>query len=207
MEEIDLIVLVADMDAYWAIRTLLEKRHRSLGIRRDIQFEIVRHPQRDSGVLLHAHEFLRQYLNRAEHALVILDREGSGRDQCLAEDLEREIEDRLVRNGWPSDRVAAIVLDPELEVWVWTRSPHVARVIGLNVDALQAVLDSEPARPDGKPQHPKEALEKALRRSGRPFSARIFQELAENVSLRASERAFDKFKYTLQGWFPPEREG
>jgi len=204
MVNLDLIVLVADTDTYWAIRTLLEKRAHSLGIRPNIRFEIVRHPQRDPGVFLHAQDFLRQYRGRAEHALVIFDREGSGQEQRSAEELELDVEDRLSANGWPAENVAAIVLDPELEVWVWSKSPHVARIIGLDWSTLREILDQIPTDYRGKPERPKEALKKALRKSGRPFSASIFQELAEVVSLNASERAFDKFKNRLRAWFPPE---
>ncbi len=199
---LDLVVLVADADAEWTVRTLIGERYRALGIRPGIRFEVVRHPQRDSGVYLHSHDFLRGYLRRAKHAIVMLDREGSGREQLSAEEMELDIESRLARNGWDQESAVAIVLDPELEVWVWSPSPHVAEVIGIERVALQEILDRTPTDRRGKPERPKETLQKALRRSGRPFSARIFQELAGKVSLQSNERSFDKLKSTLQKWFP-----
>ena len=205
--DLDLIILVADADAEWTLRTLLEKRTASLGIR-PIRFEVRRHPRRDSGVFREAPDFLRLYLRRAQHALVLLDREGSGSEHRLsAQEMEDDLERRLQRNGWSDpagrSRVAAIVLDPELEVWVWSRSPHVPRVLGVTQEVLEEVLEDFPTSQGGKPQRPKEAMLAVLRRSGRPPSARIFQELAERVSLRARERAFDKLRTTLQAWFPP----
>jgi len=207
-EMLDLIVLVADTDMEWTMRTLLEKRTDSLGVR-PLRFEVRRHHGRDPGVFREAHNFLRFYLRRAQYALVLLDREGCGQERRLsAQEIETELENRLRQNGWTDaegqPRAAAIALDPELEVWVWSRSPHVAQALGLPQAELQQVLENVPATPEGKPQRPKEAMLTALHRSGRPRSARIFQELAERVSLLAHERAFDKLRSTLQTWFAPE---
>ena len=200
---LDLVVLVADADAEWTIRTLIGERYHALGIRPDIRFEVVRHPQRDSGVYLYSPDFLRGYLRKSKHAIVMLDREGSGSERLSAEEMEQDIESRLARNGWGQGSAVAIVLDPELEVWVWSQSPHVAEVIGIERAALQEILNRVPVdQQRGKPERPKETLQKALRRSGRPFSARIFQELAGKVSLRGNERSFDKLRNTLQRWFP-----
>jgi hypothetical protein len=85
-------------------------------------------------------------------------------------------------------------------LWSRTQTP----VLGLSQDALTEVLAGFPTTESGKPQRPKEALRSALRRSGRPHSARIFQELAERVSLQVHERAFDKLRQALQTWFPLE---
>lgn len=207
-EMLDLIVLVADTDMEWTMRTLLEKRTDSLSIR-PLRFEVRRHHGRDPGVFREAHNFLRFYLHRARYALVLLDREGCGQERRFsAQEIETELENRLRQNGWTDAegrlRAAAIALDPELEVWVWSRSPHVAQALGLSQAELEQILENVPATPEGKPQRPKEAMLTALHRSGRPWSARIFQELAERVSLLAHERAFDKLRDTLQTWFAPE---
>ena len=207
-EMLDLIVLVADTDMEWTMRTLLEKRTDSLSIR-PLRFEVRRHHGRDPGVFREAHNFLRFYLRRARYALVLLDREGCGQEHRLsAQEIETELENRLRQNGWTDaegqPRAAAIALDPELEVWVWSRSPHVAQALGLPQAELRQILENVPATPEDKPQRPKEAMLTALHRSGRPWSARIFQELAERVSLQAHERAFDKLHDTLQSWFAVE---
>jgi hypothetical protein len=54
--------------------------------------------------------------------------------------MENDLEARLSQSGWPSGCCAAIVIDPELELWVWSRSPHVPAVLGLSEDSLQQVL-------------------------------------------------------------------
>ncbi len=197
---VELVVMVADADAEWAIRTLLTQRHAALDIR-PIQHEVQRYPGRDAGVYRDAQDFLRSYTTRAHHALVLLDREGCGKESLPAEALEADLEERLHRNGWDAGRAAAIVLDPELEVWVWSHSPHVASVLGVTKETLHALWQSQPLTAAGKPLRPKEAMQQVLRSSRRPASPRIFQELAERVSLQVQERAFDKFCRTLQGWF------
>ncbi|MEW5959059.1 MAG: hypothetical protein AB1801_15105 [Chloroflexota bacterium] len=205
-ERLDLVALVADADAEWTLRTLLEKRTAALQIR-PLSFKILREIGHDPGVFLNAPFLLRPYVNQTNHALVMLDREGSGREHRFqAQEMETDLENRLQQNGWVdrqgTPRAAAIVLDPELEIWVWSRSPHVATVLSLSQDVLQHVLSGFSIAPNGKPEHPKEALLAALRRGKQPHSARIFQELAERVGLETQERAFIKLRQTLQTWYP-----
>lgn len=198
-DQLDLVVLVADADAEWTLRTLLEKRHDALQIR-VINSVVIRHPGRDAGTFLQAPSTLRTYINKAKHVLVLLDREGSGREQThSATAMETDLERRLQDAGWVD--AVAIVLDPELEVWVWSRSRHLAPTLGLTPDELATILARFPQNAQGKPERPKEAMLAALRQSRRPHSPRIFQELAEKVSLRADERAFQRLRSALQKWF------
>ncbi len=204
--EYDLIVLVADADAEWTIRTLLDTRAPALHIRQ-INSKVIRDPGRDPGVYLRAQDLLQPYLNQAAYALVMLDREGSGREAKMsALAMEQDLENRLQESGWRTPngqpRAAAVVLDPELEVWVWSRSPHVAAALGLDENSLAAVLQQVDRLPNGKPKRPKQAMLTALRAGRKPHSPQVFQELARNVSLQAHERAFDKLRHTLQTWFP-----
>ena len=121
------------------------------------------------------------------------------------EELEALIESQL-SNHW-GDRAAAIVIDPELENWVWTDSPHVAQAIGWRGDiaALRTWLQNQGLLEESraKPTDPKAALETALARMRKPKSSSLFAEIASKVSLRAcTDPAFQKLKTTLQHWFP-----
>jgi len=208
--ELDLVVLVADADTESVIHTLLEKRWAALNIRK-IKFQIIRDTGRDPGVYKQADSILKAFLRSTRHTLVMLDRAGSGQEHKLsAQQMEDDLETRLSQSGWQSDRCAAIVIDPELEVWVWSRSPHVPAVLGMNRDSLQQVLAAFKLSANGKPLDPKSALEVALRQSKRPLSSAIFKELASRVSLdpkNANERAFNKLRLTLQQWFPQNESG
>ena len=199
----DLVILVADKNMEFAVKGLLS-RHISLEFRKVVQ-DIYVHPHSDPGCLLHGHDFLRQFVNQYSHALIMLDRDGCGKENQSREELETEIETCLSKSGW-EDRAAAVVIDPELEIWVWSDSPHVATVLGWTgkQPGLRDWLQSEGYQPDdaAKPDRPKKAVETALRISRKSRSSAIYRQLAEEVSMRRCiDPAFTKFKTTLRKWF------
>ena len=124
----DLVVLAADKNMEFAVKGLIA-RAAALGIR-EILSDVFVHPHHDPGCLLEGHDFLRLYTKSHRHALVILDRGGSGREDLSRESLEQELEGLLSQSGW-ENRAAAIAIDPELEIWVWSGSPHVDAVLGV----------------------------------------------------------------------------
>jgi hypothetical protein len=200
---LDLVVLAADKDIEYALRGVLTRQH-SLGIR-EISVEFLTHPNRDPGCLLTSHEILSTHVRRAAHALVAFDREGCGKDELTPQQLESEVVGRLTSSGW-GDRAAAIVIDPEVEIWVWSDSPEVDAALGWTgrEPALRRWLVNQGFLSAGgaKPQSPKEALESALREVGKPASSAVFLELAQSVSLaRCNDPSFLRLRQTLCGWF------
>ena len=166
----NLVVLVADKDTKQALIGIFS-RHDSLKIQR-VQFDIYVHSNRDPGCYREHSTFLREFIKHYGHALVIFDREGCGDDRREREFLEKQVEDGLAANGWEG-RSAAIVIDPELEIWVWADSPHVANALGWSdLEELkrflrdQKLLDAESI----KPSDPKSAVEAALRKKKIPRS-------------------------------------
>jgi hypothetical protein len=200
----DLALLVADKNIEGAVRGLLT-RPRSLGLR-EISCDVYVHPERDPGCLVRGHDFMKQFAHRYRHGLVLFDREGSGDDEADRPLLERRVEERLAASGW-GDRAAAVVIDPELEIWVWNESSHVERILGWEgrLPSLRTWLREKgwlenDAR---KPVSPKKAVEEALRLAGKPRSSSIYQELARKVSTkRCTDPAFLKLCQTLARWFP-----
>ena len=89
------------------------------------------HPRRDSGCYNESHEFLRPFVRLYRFALVVFNREGSGREMMNRVEIERVVENRLSLSGW-DERSATVVLDPELEIWVWSDSTcqHSSRMAG-----------------------------------------------------------------------------
>jgi hypothetical protein len=202
----ELIVLVADKNMEFAVKGILS-RFNALGIR-EVAPKLHVHPENDPGCLLRGHLFLSLFVNQYAHALILLDREGSGRERSSREALESELEERLNQSGW-GNRAAAIVIDPELEMWVWSDSPHVDSVLGWEgkEPALRSWLQERGYLQEGriKPGRPKEAMEQALRTVRKPRSSAIYQQLARKVSLeRCTDSSFVKLKTILQGWFPSE---
>ena len=199
----DLIVLAADRSMQGALEEVL-KRHHSLGIR-EISYKVIQQPNYDSGVLQSGHRLLQSQNKNYLHALAICDRHGCGNEALPREQLERLIENRLSTH-W-ADRSAAVVIDPELENWLWTDSPHVAKAIGWpgGMIKLRVWLRNEGflAQGQSKPSNPKAALEKALRLTTNRRSSSLYRTLALKVSLQQCiDPAFLKLTETLRRWFP-----
>ena len=201
----DLVVLAADKNIEYAIRGLLS-RYLSLGIR-PIDADIFVHPERDPGCLLKSDVFLAGFQQSHAHAIVIFDREGCGKEHLSRMELETEVESTIVRRGWQASRIASVVLDPELEIWVWSDSIEVDVQLGWQArdPDLRTWLRNSRLMPADviKPERPKECMEAALREVRQPRSSAIFRRLAESVSLhRCADDAFSKFKTILLNWFP-----
>jgi len=198
----DLVILVADKNMEYAVKGLLS-RPEALSIR-EISFDIFIHPYHDPGCLNEGHYFLQSALNQYRHALILFDREGCGREGLTRQELEELVEANLFRSGW--QEAAAIVLEPELEIWVWSDSPHVAEILGWKNKQpdLKTWLIKKGFLPEGelKPSKPKESLEVVLKQVRKPRSSMLYRRLAEKVSFgRCTDEAFNKFKSTLQNWF------
>ena len=200
----DLVVLVSDLDIAGTVECLLN-RPASMGTHR-VSFSVDRHLQRDSGCRSDAVERLRKFIRDNRYAIVVFDKHGSGNPVESRESIRNDVELALSQNGW-EDRCRAIVIEPELESWIWNGSRHVPEILGWqgNYGSLRGWLaglglwSSE----DPKPSDPKRALRAVLRRTRTPLSAKLYRRLAETVTLdRCVDPAFNEFKSTLRRWFP-----
>lgn len=103
-----------------------------------------------------------------------------------------------------------LVVEPELEVWLWGQSPHVARALGWdNLLPLQTWLRDHGLWSQGalKPERPKECVEAALRQTGMRRSSSIYGEIARRVSLQGcQDQTFQKLCSVLRDWFPIEAQ-
>lgn len=201
----DLVFIVADNNMLNVVGGLLP-RYQSLSIRQ-ISFSVFSHSEHDPGCLLSSHKFLIPFTNNFSHAIVMFDRVGCGKEGLNRDQLENIVENNLSINGW-SDRAVSLVLDPELEIWIWKDSPHVSRALGwVNMTPnLNTWLFEQGFRSEDEfcPTRPKEAMEAALRRSRLPRSSSIYRQIAETVGIaNCTNPTFLKLKVTLQQWFPP----
>jgi hypothetical protein len=199
----DLVVLAADRSIEAAIRGLLG-RPKAIGIR-PIDFETFSHPRRDPGCYHQAHEFLGSLLGQYEHALVIFDRVWAGSPIFPVADLEDHVRALLDSKGW-RERSDVVVIDPELEVWVWSDSPKVDEVLQWTGrrPPLRKWVHDRGLWPSGhaKPSDPKQAVELALREVGMALSSSIYLKLAKSVSVyRCTDPAFGRLRNRLQAWF------
>jgi hypothetical protein len=202
---LDLYVLVADLDQQQALKALLDHRGSSLGIR-SVRFELTKHPHHDAGCYQTSPVILQTIQSQSRHALVVLDREGCGAEERTREEIEADLDERLAESGW-GNRARSIVLDPEVEIWVWTPSPHVAEVLGwAGADPpLQQWLKERGFLEEDelKPKRPKEAMRAALYHRGIKPSAALFGELARKVGLtQCQDSSFLRLREILREWFP-----
>lgn len=200
----DLYVLVADQDMVETLKAVLN-RPKSLGIR-PVQHVVALHVQRDAGCRADASRRLRPYLDQYCKAIVVFDKHGCGREDAPREQVQLDVERDLANNGWAGDRAKAIVIEPELEAWVWTDSPHVARVLGWRRGHhdLKSWLVAQGLWLEGnvKPRDPKAAMEAVLRETNRAHSAALFGDLAKHTTLRRCQcPAFAELKSVLKRWF------
>jgi len=202
----DLVVLVADNQARAAIDALLTTRRAALGLR-DVGFDIVVHSKRDPGCYQTSHDLLRSQVGRYARCLVVFDYEGCGRDhRATPAGVADQLMARLTANGWHDTDACVVVIDPELEAWVWSGSTHVARMVAgvETTEELLQLLEGGGFMAHGatKPARPKEAMEYVLRLANKPHSASVFAELAKVVSLAdCKDPAFGKLAAQLQTWF------
>ena len=207
---IDLVCLVADKNMQAGIDGIL-RRPQALGIR-EIQFETIVHPRHDPGCFHEASELLAGYRGQATNALIVLDLAWDGAPATAGDQMEEQLESSLATAGLAA-WARAVVIDPELEVWIFSDSPHVETALGWRHDmgSLRAVLARQGLWPAdrAKPQDPKAAFEWVLRKARKPRSSSIYRELSRSVSLeRCSDRSFLRLKGLLLGWFgsaSPER--
>lgn len=201
----DLLVLVADKNMEFIMRGLLP-RIPLIENTRDFSYEIISHPERDPGVYNHSSEFLRPFINSHQYVLAILDRIGCGQEGYTRLEIEKKICSLLSKNGW-GNRAVSIVIDPELENWIWVNLATMQDVITwdnqLNLfDWLHH--NNWKDRNSLKPACPKEAFEQILEISGTPRSSSLYLEISSRASYKnCVDPAFQKMISQLKQWFIP----
>lgn len=197
-----LVAVVADKCIEQALIGILS---RPRAIRIDpISFSIVVHPDRDPGCFGRPDALLSALRNHS-HALVLFDHAWEGAPIPSPQDMEADVERRLAA-AW-GDRGRCIVIDPEIEAWVWSSSPHVATALGWqsNEPALRDWLATQDLWPRqlSKPPDPKRAFDRALRHVRQPRSSAIFKRLGATVSfVGCQDRSFNRLLTVLRDWFP-----
>lgn len=198
----DLVLLVADKNMQFALKGILA-RPEALGIRM-IDFEFRTHMGRDGGARTSGPETLAMERGRFSHAVLMFDLEGSGADTDDALALEHELDSRLARQ-W-SDCGKAIVIAPELDVWVWGADNALREVLDWPLDGpIREWLMAKGYTfcSNGKPARPKEALEALVPVHRQPRSSALYEQIASRISLkRCHDGAFIRLRDQLQAWFP-----
>jgi hypothetical protein len=198
----DLGILVADLSMEKVLEAALF-RHKALGIR-PITFDIKVHPQRDGGIRTTGSQLLSLQSRQYMYGLLVLDFEGSGSHQTDALSLENELDVRL-NLLWQSN-AKAIVIEPELDVWMWGADNVLQQILGWPSGvSLRDWLRTKEISflPNGKPERPKEAIEKIMFELKKPRSSALYYKIASKISFRrCTDSAFLRLRNTLVKWFP-----
>lgn len=137
------------------------------------------------------------------HAVLVFDYEGCGSTQSPQE-LEDELDEAIQRDWGNAGK--AIVIEPELDVWMWGNDAALRNIINWTSPlSIREWLNSKrfDFGDDSKPERPKEALEAVLREVKQPRSSSLYQKIAQTISLkRCSDRAFQRLRHQLIDWFP-----
>ena len=134
-----------------------------------------------------------------------MDYEGSGTNQSNAIALETELDNRLDEK-WKS-KAKAIVIEPEVDVWMWGADNAIENLVGWTAPAGMSIRNWLRSRgflidANEKPIRPKEALEQALQVLGMPRSSALYEEIAKKISLRrCKDAAFNRLRNQLTSWF------
>ncbi len=207
----DCIFLLADTNMEAAFKGFLcrDQFHQSLqcgafdfDARQDL---VVASGDNDPGLFTRGHELLKPYLQTHTHAILVLDSEWQGSPGAGV--IDTYISANLYQSGWTEDNCKVIVIDPELENWIWQRNNHVARSLGLDsvVNFSNVIAAEVWPEEQAKPNHPKETLEAVLRANKIPRSSSIYKKITSRVSVGGCEdQSFQLFRITLQTWFPAE---
>src|ERR1035441_3099561 len=201
----DLVLLVADKNLHFALKGALG-RPQALGIR-PIEFEFRVHPVRDGGTRKTGSVMLTLERQRFRHGLLVFDFEGCGSDLPDAITLENQLDVQL-RKHW-NGNAKTIVIQPELDVWVWGSDNAVAEAIDWPAGSpIRDWLRDQnfTFEANQKPTRPKEALEAALQQLNSPRSSALYQSIAERISLqRCTDDAFIRLRSQLTQWFPRQQ--
>jgi hypothetical protein len=162
----------------------------------------------DPGLFTRGHELLRPFIVSHRHAVVVLDAawEGAPDAGVMGENMSKNIQ----ATGWKATDFKVIVIEPELENWIWQRNDHVAQGLGFEDNAAMSEDgDFRAAWPKGqeKPREPKELLEKLLRKKHIPRSSFIYKRITSSVSVQGcKDKSFLELRDVLKTWFPPAKE-
>lgn len=207
----DLVALFADKDAELLFERIIE-RGQERGCIRQLRWRSLRDARRDAAVARDPGRSLQPFIGKERKLLVVWDHEGSGRERDTPQLVAEGAVQSLVRRGAARSDVLCVALVPELEVVimpVWDRlgralvegrgaapsDPMVARRLGL--DSVEALTEARRLRP-------KEAFQALVGAAGLRWSARLFEQLGQALSIPGLKGAAEIERITtqLQAWFP-----
>jgi hypothetical protein len=208
----ELVILVPDTQCEATLTGFFQRDgfHLSLGCRPfafDPRQDLLRETRNDPGVWKNSHSLLRLRRSTHRNALIVLDNAWEGSPGVAK--IEADIAGNMTACGWPREQFEVIVINPELESWIWQDHIHVEKAFGhASPPSLRQKLRDSNLWPDGshKPTDPKAAVEMVQRWYGFGPPSPVFAEIAMKVSVKhCVDPAFQRMQDALRYWFPTKR--
>lgn len=203
----DVVFFVADAAMEAVFREFLKRGHFAGRLHcADFSFDIARDPpSKDGGVYKRVHELLKSFQHTHERTVVVLDKQ-FGNEGLKTDQVKSAIEENLRDSGWDDDHYAVVVIDPELEVWLWQDNAHVEQCLKYQgAKSLRATLADSGEWPVDclKPLQPKDCIQQLIRRNRAGVPTVVYTQIAAKVSVLACQDAmFQALLAQLQTWFP-----
>jgi hypothetical protein len=166
----------------------------------------------DCGIWKHAHNNLLPFKDDYRYAVIVLDADFE--PHLGAEKLREDITKNMLGAGWPADSFCVVVIDKELEAWLWAPNVNVARAFGhSDFDQMREALAKKNLWNAGapKPNDLKAARNLAAKLGGKKTGGPIFRGVFEGISRRAcdlcEEKGFIAMRQALRNWFPQKAGG
>lgn len=166
----------------------------------------------DGGLWRHAHSNLAPFLGEYRHAVIVLDADFEPHPGV--ETLREDITNNMRAAGWDEDSFCVVVIDKELEAWLWAPNLNVAQAFGHDdFDKMRDALAAKNLWNAGaaKPNDLKAARNLASKLGGRKTGGPIFRSVFGSISSRACDRCqeagFNTLRTALQTWFPQNEGG
>jgi hypothetical protein len=202
---VDLFVILEGSGDEVVLEALL-KRPSDLGIRA-VTFKCER---RSSAVRTQGPDIAREQRREFRYVICLWDHGGSGREQQPPSRVQGEVQARLNRNTLKGCS-KALIIDPELEIWLWQDSAAIASALGVGEDRLAEWLRDWQRKHFPTQtvetlvrQQPKEALEEVIKQSGKKRTSTLYRHITAvaNLNLWSGEASFRRLCRTLRRWFP-----
>jgi len=205
-----LFCIVADRNMKAVVEELIPRVRNMDGLSFAFRFsDVIVHPRHDPGCYWEGPELIadRVQADSRLYGMLLLDFAWEGHSHRCPEEMQQHLQQRMERAG---QRALAVVLDPELEEWVFVRSPRAIEAMGwTDWNEAKRVLQEAGLwkKECTKPEDPKKAMEVLLRSKGIPRSSSVYREIARFAGLKhCRSRSFTRIRMALQRWFSIQGE-